>query len=382
MSADKKTQSIEPDQGEMLKHARNMAGELIGQLEKIGPHVDGETFKEELEAWERDFRLIKHHYSGDEDALEKAFKSAGDKKLYERVLAPRRALLTHMGRSHEGELAIPLGELALLVGEGGIGKSWALLQLAISIVTGRSWLGFKVPADAIGGVAVIMAEEDEDELARRVRTISDRLNLAAHERSMVDARLFPMGLVGKAPELVAPTDEGSVIEGSGFYKLEELLTTRAPEGGWRLIIFDPLVKFLPPGAESDNVLASGFVDVIATWPKTLPGCPTLLMAHHTNKQSRKGLGGSASAARGASSLTDSFRCQVNIWTEEREKETPEDAAIEDILIAITKSNYGPKGTPQKLVRIEQGMFGLAGSAREEAQDHRTSTQTTKRELPW
>lgn len=359
---EKKTQEVEHDhdhdQDAMLKQAREHAGALVGYLERIGPHLPGEVFTEELEAFAQDLRLIKHHYSSDGGALEEAFKSAGDKGLYERELAQRRALLTHRGRNHEGELALPLGELALLVGEGGIGKSWALLQLAISIATGHPWLGFKVPADAIGGVAVIMAEEDEDELARRVRTISDKLSLNAGERSMVDARLFPMGLVGKAPELVAPTEDGSAIEGSGFYKLEGLLKGRAPKGGWRLIIFDPLVKFLPPGAESDNVLASKFVDIIATWPKTLPGRPTLLMAHHTNKSSRKGAGGDASAARGASSLTDSFRCQVNIWTEERKKETPEDAAIEDILIAITKSNYGPKGTPEKLIRIEQGMFGL------------------------
>lgn len=194
--------------------------------------------------------------------------------------------------------------------------------------------------------------------------------------------LFPIGLVDKTPELVTKTNDEQAVEKGSFNALDDLFRTRAPEGGWRLIIFDPLVKFLPPGAESDNVLASKFVDVIARWPKTLPGNPTLLMAHHTNKQSRKGTGGDASAARGSSALTDSFRCQVNIWTQDGEKQGEEDAPLDDIMLAITKSNYGPKGAPKKLVRIEQGMFGLLGAPREEAQKHHTSTQATKKDNRW
>ena len=346
--------------------------------------------REELSLKLKTLEARRADIAGKKNPFASAFTSAKDKGLFERdAWPPREALLTHEDR----QLAMPRGELAILVGEGGIGKSWALLQLAVCVATGREWLGYKVPTEAPGGVAVIMAEEESEELLRRLHIICRHMNLSEGDRANVEQRVFPFGAVGNVPKLVA-FDESTkkTIQGEGFPDLEQLLKERAPttdkldahgqpERGWSLIICDPLVKFLPPGSENDNTIASAFVDVIVSWPKELPGRPTMLFAHPTNKSSRSGgrnYGGSTGAARGATALTDSFRCQLNLWAEE----SATGGNSDDLFLAITKSNYGPKGERRDLIRIEnaQGMFGRLDARHKEPTQPKTRVATTKREL--
>ncbi len=254
---------------------------------------------------------------------------------------PRRALL-----EKDNECVLPMGKVGFFVGEGGVGKSWALTQLAISVATGTSWLqNFNVPEDAVGGVIMAMGEEDPEEMHRRIRHITEHLNLASHNLSDLDKRLWPLPLAGHFMEFLDDGERSFEHE-----RFEQMLRLQAPEDGWKLVILDPASRFMGVDAEKDNAFATRFVQLLERLT-SLPGNPTVLCAHHTTKTSRAGGAGARSvAARGASALTDGARWQGNLTPafDEGAGEFIEDMAV----FQISKSNYGPKPAPLYLKRKE------------------------------
>ena len=64
---------------------------------------------------------------------------------------------------------IPARNVSLLSGEGAIGKSILLLQLAASTVLARDWIGMPEP----GPVMYLSCEDDEAEVRRRLEAIAD-----------------------------------------------------------------------------------------------------------------------------------------------------------------------------------------------------------------
>jgi len=64
----------------------------------------------------------------------------------------------------------PRGVVGVLAAAGGTGKSMATLQLAISVCTGLDWL--EMPIDKTGAVLMFSAEDDRDEIHRRLKSSS------------------------------------------------------------------------------------------------------------------------------------------------------------------------------------------------------------------
>ena len=75
---------------------------------------------------------------------------------------------------------IPSGVVTLFGGDGGVGKSTLIQQLAVCAVGGRDWLGLTPEA---GPVIFLTAEDDIDELHRRLVAMASGLgvDLAALE---------------------------------------------------------------------------------------------------------------------------------------------------------------------------------------------------------
>ena len=243
---------------------------------------------------------------------------------------PRRSLLMY-----QGECMLPGGKVGFFIGEGGVGKSWALCQMAISVAAGRPWLEtFEVPKEARGAVLLAMAEEDQEELHRRVFQAAQAMGLEAAQLADLEAHIWPMALAGRFVELLK---DG---EPSGAHRdIEQLLITHAPPQGWRLIALDPASRFMGVDAEKDNAYATRFVQLLERLT-TLPGHPAVVCVHHTSKSSRQaGQGVRAAAARGASALTDGARWQGNIAPvyDQGSGEPVEGMAR----FQVTKSNYGP-----------------------------------------
>jgi hypothetical protein len=148
----------------------------------------------------------------------------------------------------------------------------------------------------------------------------------------------------------------------------EALRTRLMNSGhpWSLIVFDPMSRFAGPNAEVDNAAATRFIQALERFAE-VPGTPTVLVAHHTSKMSRSNnaeLG--ASAARGASALTDGVRWQANL---EPLPSAEDDKLARFVELRVTKSNYAMFPDPVTLVRDPDAHGALRAANAQELGDY-------------
>ena len=248
---------------------------------------------------------------------------------------PRRWLLTREHRSHPQDAVdnvgvLPLGKVGMLAAGGGVGKTMALVQLALAVATGRSWLDtFRTPNP--GRVLLALAEEDAEEVQRRVYNAACVMKLTAEQRSMAVANIVVLPLAGCSVALVA--GEGGHVEETDTLRALRARLAKDVDGEpveWRLIILDPLSRWAGADTEKDNAAATRFVEAIETLALQSSGNPTVLLAHHTAKATRGNEANDAGAARGASALTDGVRWVANL---------DNDGGDAALLTIPTKSNY-------------------------------------------
>ena len=303
---------------------------------------------------------------------------------------PRRWLLMQENGPNSKGL-FPLGKVGLLAAPGGTGKSMALCSLALAVATGRAWLqAGMAPVGAPGGfgvatsgrVALLLAEEDREEVIRRLYHAARLMNLGPEEQAAVLDRLWIGALAGEPVELTARDDNRNVEEHPRAEWLREKLTevvleavlrqrdaaeravlrqraealaaelTEADTGGegWALVIVDPLSRFGGVDTETDNGAATRAIQALEALAK-LPGGPAVMVAAHE----RKGGAGQSlgqDAVRGSSAIVDGAR-----WVARLEPElVPADADAYGkrqaerwttpggdlaVRLRLVKTNYGP-----------------------------------------
>lgn len=247
---------------------------------------------------------------------------------------PQRWLLRR-----DGVPVLASGIVGMLVAPGGRGKTMALIDLAIAVATGRDWLGsFQVQHR--GRVVMALAEEDLDEVRRRIYRVAQALELTSDERRLVAQHVIPLGLAGHSVSLV--DTEGSRIVPSAFHAQ---VLERVSETPHELVILDPLSRFAPQ-VEGDNAAATAAITAIEQLVKASNG--TVIVAHHTSKWSRReGSKAGSASARGVTALTDGVRWVASL-TGETEK---------DITLSIDKQNRAPQQKePVPLTRNERGVL--------------------------
>lgn len=299
---------------------------------------------------------------------------------------PIPALLVHPrpGKDDKELVAMPRGELVMLVGAGGLGKSMATMQLALALTTRKSWLGFHPPKDdatARGAVVMLCAEDGDNIMHTRFKACALKMGITADAALMsaAEALIVPMPGDEWVPRLVKSSYDatGEVVDdGADMAPLTAQLHAVGDRtvGGLALIIIDPIVKFMPAEGEEKNAVASRFIDALKKWTRDLPGKPTVLLIHHTTKSARADGGHTAESARGASSLTDSVRCQFNLFDMGRRAAPLEGEPLgqEALYLACSKSNYGPTGVAVPLVRDpDTGALGVAD------RNHEVATKTAR-----
>lgn len=295
---------------------------------------------------------------------------------------PRRWLLRRRPLGHEPpEGVLPLEVVGMLAAQGAGGKTWALVQLALSVATGRPWLDtFEVAKP--GNVLLALGEEPEAEVRWRLFHAAEEMGLTEAEKATAAARLFPLALSGRQ---VALTMAADAAEKAGMADLPETPVARSLraqlEGReWKLIAVDPLARFAGPDVELDNAQATRFVQVLETFTRTA-GNPTVLFAHHTGKAARKdsGLGADATAARGSSGLTDAARWQANLVPLAK---LPEDiypaSQPRHLWLTVTKSNRAPEGSDLRLVRGRHGVLRPATEVEARAYDGAAAEDKARR----
>lgn len=277
--------------------------------------------------------------------LDHVWRTLGEWNVLKEQPPPRRWLLERPdeetnGTTRKGVLA--MGKTGLLVAPGGVGKTLALVQLAIAVATGRTWLDhFHTPNP--GRVLLVLAEEDIEEIHRRVYSVTRAMRLTDEQLDLCAQNIVAMPLAGVHAALVE-SHGGRTVE----TELLGALRKKLGESEWCLVILDPLSRFAGGDTEKDNAAATRFVEAAESLAK-VKGSPAVLIAHHTSKPPRKDRNGPVSAddARGASALGAGVRWVANL----------EAIADGGARLTVTKSNYAPKGAALHLIRdFDQGGY--------------------------
>lgn len=267
---------------------------------------------------------------------------------------PERECLVRFPNGKKQEGTIPLGRVGLFTGGGGQGKSWLLTQLAVSVASGSVWLGTYTPTKS-GRVLLVFAEEDADEMHRRVKWAAESLP----EQLSVELaeNLVPLPLMGEDVALTRTDPKTSETHETAF---AEAIRAKLAEEEWRLVVLDPLARFAGPEVEVDNAAATRFVQTLETLTRG-PGNPALVMSHHTTKASRSA-SGDETAARGASALVDGARWVAHVEapvTKDRDAQTGRKKIHSFAVLKFTKVNYGVWPDEVTLKRREHGVLHLA-----------------------
>jgi RecA-family ATPase len=247
---------------------------------------------------------------------------------------------------------------AVLSSEGGLGKTNLILHLAACVVTGRDWLGYPVDPSQIGRhCCLVLAEEKQDEVLRRLWQIAEHLQLTQDERELVLERVVVLALSGQPCSFTALDGDGIPRRTGNFRAFLSRLAS-GPE--WALVALDPLARLFP-SAESSNELATYAVQCVEAISEA-PGCPLALLSHHSSKIARR-LGGVD--ARGVTGLTDGARWALTLLSKE-------DAQVE---LRQSKANYSPQQEKPLLLQREPGGL-LRLSTAQEAEEKVAAAQDT------
>lgn len=288
-----------------------------------------------------------------------SFWSKEDGEDWLDVDPPERQYLL-VDRYEEGVL--PLGKVGLLAGAGGTGKTLLMVATAIAVAAGRTLFGlYGYRVANPGPVALVLAEEETEEVRRRLHANAAALDLNDDEKDLVRQGVFPVPAAGRSVGLSRPGEQ-DIVESAFCAALKQRLVEAAPPEGWRLVILDPLSRFAGLDVEVDNAAATRFIQIAETF-LDLPGNPTVLVAHHTTKEARKGPSRGSTAVRGSSALVDGARWVAELTPEEMTDDQFQFASL--VWFRVSKSNYTASGTPLLLKHALGAGGTLVAASKEE-----------------
>lgn len=256
--------------------------------------------------------------------------SWGSEGLTEDLGGMRYLLETHPREDSHGYQEpiglMPGGDLGLLVGEGGAGKTWLTVQLAVAIASGRNVVGLGVRET--GRVMILSSEMRADKMRRRFKSALDA--------ALIDKREDRVDVMNKIAAYAMSDGQSPQLLEKSYGNIRTTETYRwfveeAAKHEYKLIILDPLASFGGPETEVNARPFCDFLTKIALGP----GNPHVLIVHHTNKSSRGGIKTDSTAVRGTSGLTDGPRWQINLERRDRVANQPAFAVLRE-----TKVNDG------------------------------------------
>jgi archaellum biogenesis ATPase FlaH len=234
---------------------------------------------------------------------------------------------------------IPRGEVVLLYGEGGVGKTLLAHQYAIAAATGTPWLGQETRQ---ARVMCFFCEDGEDELWRRHNDISKSLGV---EPSASDANLR-IASRKYADNLLALWDRNSgAMRKTAVW---EQLRGDALLFGAEVIIVDTLADTFG-GSEIDRSQVNSFVKSCLGRLASEVGATVIALGHPS-------VGGRAEGRSGSTAWSNAARARMYLRYP-KGKETGNWRELEGM-----KLNYGPKGNQIRL-QWQAGAFSAWGKPR-------------------
>ncbi|HET8903657.1 MAG TPA: helicase RepA family protein [Saccharospirillum sp.] len=240
---------------------------------------------------------------------------------------PRRYLV-------EGLMPEPVA--AAIVAPGGTGKSFWIMQLGACVASGVSFHGHPIPEP--GGVLILAAEDDTDELSRRLHAINKNLllnhDMTKHQAELLGENLHLASRLGLENRITHKLN--SSIEWN-WPLIRQIIETAVRIPQLRLIILDPVSRFRA-GDENASEDATKFVEALEIIRKETG--VTVLCAHHSRKGST---GESQDDIRGSSAFVDAIRFAATLYTPNAEAAKKlgidESEARDWVRFSIVKSNY-------------------------------------------
>ena len=242
---------------------------------------------------------------------------------------------------------LPFGVVGLLAAAGSTGKSMALLQLAVSCCTGEPWLG--QPLGRSGSVLLISAEEDREEIHRRLWMVTQHYQ----STKLIAERLFILERVGFDNRLTHIEDREVVMTDL----VKRIIRTVEQMPDPVLIVLDPISRF-DGGDGNDNGDATRLIEAAERIRKAT-GC-TVIMAHHMSKAGIRDPESGQEAVRGASGLVDGARWVGVLRTmgqgEAKRYGAAPDDAKHHVRFTTPKSNYSEPWPGMWLERTAGGVL--------------------------
>lgn len=243
---------------------------------------------------------------------------------------------------------LPAGKLAVMSAPGGTGKSFLLLEMALSVASGEPVIAGIVP-DAAGPTRYISFEEDETDIQNRLVALFRTFT----EINPPVETFFPSALEGENLPLVQNAEKNE----EAVKYLENICE------GMRLVILDPLSRLHAADENSNSEMKKLMQVLISTAKKTR--C-AIIVAHHTNKSAiLNGQGSLQQSARGASCIVDDPRLVVtlskkNTPTNNKKSQYEDENEDDDRLVLVwAKMNGCRPIPPMELVRTPSGVIVAA-----------------------
>ena len=294
-------------------------------------------------AFDRDLTTLdfSHLFKAPTDELPVVMASA----LHGKSVTPRKW--------HVDQL-IPAGTVTLFSGDGGTGKSLAALQLAVGTVLARAWFGVAIMQP--GGALFLTAEDDLDEVHRRLADVAtaDHVPLSSLDRLAISS------LAGLDALMAVPMPGGRVLVPTGVYAaVRAYVEAHRPA----LVVLDTLADLFG-GEEINRAQVRQFVAMLRAIAIDFE-TTIVLLAHPSVAGMKDDTGLSGSTA-----WNNSVRSRLYM---KREHEQSDVRTIE-----VKKANYGGIGQ-QIRVKWERGVFVLLGGVAS-ASEHRRTAQSAIDEL--
>ena len=204
---------------------------------------------------------------------------------------------------------IPLGVPVVFAAAGDSGKGMMTLDLAMKVASGFSMQSsFGGLVSTHGNVVIMTAEDDKDELHRRVERLDPRRKRFDYEHDM---RVLPLPNLGGVFPMMQKIDN-SYVMGAEFERLYEQILEI---DNLALFIADPMASFVHADINADPAAGAAFMGMLAQL-STETGA-TVMVNHHmakirenepitTPEQARN-------LIRGTSAIVDGVRSAFSVW---------------------------------------------------------------------
>lgn len=222
--------------------------------------------------------------------------------------------------------ALPLGEPALLAGDGGAGKSNVALYMAVCAATGVSFFG--EPIDRCTA-AYVSFEDPEKVLHWRLRRACYAANVSmqdvARDLRILDGTKSPNGWYSR-------------LDGGAYGFTEQFEQIRERLQGVELIVVDGAADVFAAN-ENDRAQVKAFIRGLRTMVH--PKGALLLLAHVDKNGVQQG--GNGLGFSGSTGWHNSVRSRLFMYRETTDDEDGAKTETGSVVLEVRKSNYGRTG---------------------------------------